>query len=138
MIVHTTPYRAPVVKPPIVIEGIPRYGMGRLEEYNPRDPMFYIVFGTQHTDFKDNPKFTLPAAVDGNYFYYMAPASFGAATFTFMGFNGGWDGASWPLDDMGDEFGPVEIEIDGVLWHIYRTDWPDSIGGDYSVRFANV
>ena len=138
MIVHTTPYRAPPIKEPIVIEAIPVFGMGRFEEYNPEDPMWPIVFATQHHDFQTNPKFFLPQASDEDYFYYMAPNAFGKATFTFMGFNGGWDGASWPLDDMAGTYGPVELEYGGITWDIYRTDWPGGMEGYYSVSFANV
>lgn len=137
-LVTATPYRAAPVKPPITIEAVPIFGMGRFEAYDPEDPMWLIVLATQHSDFETNSKFYLPAATEENYFYYMAPEAFGDATFTFNGFNGGWDGANWPLDDMGTEYGPAKVQYAGITWNMYRTDWPGGLEGYYSVRFANV
>lgn len=133
----TTPYRAPIVKPPLEIDLLPYYGLGRLEEYDPEDKHFWIVFGTQHKDYQQQ-KFILPTAEEYDYYYYMAPVEYGAATFTYNGLMGGWDGASWPLDDMGEVYGPVEIEIQGHKWNLWRSDWPGNMGGVYSVRFENA
>lgn len=133
----TTPYKAPPQKPEIEISLIPRYGVGRLEKYDTDDQMFWITFNTEHTDFHLKT-FYLPQAEYYDYFYYMAPVEFGAATFKFSGLVGGWDGASWPLDDMGDVYGPVQITINGRDWNIWRTDWPGNMEGFYSVEFQNV
>lgn len=138
MISCTTPYRAAVVKPPVVVDAVPRYGMGRLETYDTTAPIFLICMATEHDDFQQNPKFTLPVATDYDYYYYMSPVEFGEATFAHSGFTGGWDGASWPLDDMGEVYGPVVIEFGGRNWNMYRTDWPGNMGGTYTVRFADI
>lgn len=136
-LVSCTAYRAKPEKPPIGDLPLPRYGMGRLEVYDPTSMNFRIVFASEHTDYREYPQFVLPTARDWDYYYYMAPADLGAATFQFSGFIGGWDGASWPLDDMGEGYGPVQIDIDGITWNIWRTDWPGNMGGTFIVTFAN-
>ena len=138
MIVSATPYRAPVLKPPVVVDAVPRFGMGRLESYDTESPMFLIALASEHSDFQTNPKFYLPDAAGEDYYYYMSPVEFGKATFVFSGFTGGWDGATWPLDDMGDTYGPVEITFGGRQWLFYRTDWPGGMGGTYTVGFENL
>ena len=136
-LVCAAPYRAPVVKPPVEIEAVPRYGMGRFETYDETSPMFDIIMATQHNDFLEG-RFVMPQAVEDDYYYYMSPVEFGKASFRFSGFTGGWDGASWPLDDMGEEYGPVVISYGGRDWNMYRTDWPGSMGGQFTVSFENV
>ncbi len=138
MIVSATPYRAVRPKEPVQVDAAPLYGIGRLENYDTTAPMFRIALATEHTEFQTNPKFFLPEAEYSEYYYYMSPVEFGEATFVYNGFTGGWDGASWPLDDMSDVYGPVEITYQGRQWNLYRSDWPGNIGGTYIVRFENV
>lgn len=132
-----SPYRAPKIKPPIETDLWPRFGLGRLDSYD-NQAMMDIALATEHEDPLNNPSFVLPAIDDSTYYYYMVPVQYGAATFRDpSGLVGGWDGASWPLDDVGDEYGPVEITYRGHQYMLYRTDFPGGRGGTFSVTFAN-
>lgn len=65
----------------------------------------------------------------GEFAYLTYPVSMGLATFrdTATNFIGGWDGASWPLGDVGSVYGPIVVRrnIDGTMedWYLYRTDF---------------
>jgi hypothetical protein len=135
--VCATPYRPPVIKPPIETGLQPRYGVGRLETYtNPQ--LLDIALSNVHENPLNLPQFTLPPIDETLYYYYACPVEYGFATFRDpSGFQGGWDGASWPVDDIGDEYGPVEITYLGAQWYVYRTDFPSAPGGTYTVTFAN-
>lgn len=136
-LMNSTAYRAKPPRPEVDLTALPRYGMGRLETYDPTSREFNIVLATEHQEFQDFPEFQLPRAEWWDYYYYIAPAALGEATFRYSGMVGGWDGASWPLDDMSDVYGPVDIEIDGQPWRLWRSDWPGNMGGTYSVTFEN-
>ncbi len=132
-----SPYRAPKVRPPIETDLWPRYGLGRLESYD-NQAMMDIALSTEHEDPLNNPTFVLPAIDETLYYYYIVPLAYGLATFYGpSGFAGGWDGASWPLDDVGEEYGPVEITYRGNQYLLYRTDFGGGRGGTYTVTFAN-
>ncbi len=53
--------------------------------------------------------------------YYAYPASYGTTKFldTESQFVGGWDGANAPV------YGPITIGVEGVLFYVYRTDYPN-------------
>lgn len=132
-----TPYRRVIPKPPLVVDVYPRYGAGAITDFN--DPVQMRSFlNVEHTDPQANPKFYEPDVGDETFFYYMAPVEYGAVTFrSDAGLVGGWDGASWPLDEVGDEYGPVEITYQGRRWNLYRTDFPGNPASGYTVSFAN-
>lgn len=135
--VCTTPYRAPVAKPPIDVDVWPRYGIGRIEDYAIKIQMD-SVFATEHTDPLKNPTFSLATVDEITYLYYLAPIEFGAVTFRDQsGLTGGWDGASWPLDDLGETYGPIEVMYQGRKWLLYRSDWGGNRANTYTVSFAN-
>lgn len=141
--VCATPFRAKPPRPPVPEAPIPRYGIGRLETYDTsvRDNKlnFEIVFGSQLEVVEPNASFSLPATGTDIYSYFLSPIEYGFVTFKANGgFTGGWDGASWPLDDMGDQYGPVVVQYNGRDWYLYRTDWPDSMATTYTVNWANV
>ncbi len=72
-------------------------------------------------------RFDIPA---DTYAYLAYPASMGLVTMVDPGFapSGGLDGASWPLGQLGSEYGPIVVTrmIDGVAreWYLYRSDFP--------------
>ena len=136
-LIITTPYRAPIVKPPIEATALPRFGLGRAEDVTNMQVMD-IILGTEHSDPLNSPQFFLPAIGEMDYYYYASPVAYGLATFRDpSGFQGGFDGASWPLDDVGEEYGPLAFLYHGEPWYLYRTDFPSGPGGTYSVTFAN-
>jgi hypothetical protein len=71
----------------------------------------------------------------GEYMYFCHPVSFGIARFFDLdsGFEGGWDGASWPDDgDIGTVYGPIVIQREDEQgnvsdWYLYRSDF-DGLG----------
>ena len=137
MIICASPYRPPVIKPPIEATLMPRYGVAWLESYD-NEQMLDIALSAEHEDPLNFPQFVLPAIDENAFYYYASPVEYGLATFRDPnGFQGGWDGASWPVDDVGEVYGPVEITYKGAQWYIYRTDFPSGPGGTYSVTFAN-
>lgn len=80
---------------------------------------------------------------DGHFGYLCYPKAMGLATFTDTNISipGGWDGASWPENDVGSTNGPIEIQRqvgDTVsTWYLYRTDF-DSLGDvSYQVEFEH-
>lgn len=66
---------------------------------------------------------TLNAVGANDYLYYAYPASYGFATFldTDSQMEGGWDGA---YNDM-STLGPITINVSGVPFYVYRSDWPN-------------
>lgn len=135
--VSTTPYRKPVVKPPIETEDWPRFGVGIITDYADAAQMDSVFFGV-HESPQRQPLVTYRDAPDNMFFYYLCPTEYGAATFRdTSGLAGGFDGASWPIDDIGEEYGPVLVDYLGREWNLYRTDFPGNRGGAYSVSFAN-
>lgn len=87
-------------------------------------------------------QFTLNAQNMGEYMYVCYPVALGLARFidTATDFDGGWDGATWPDDDIGTIFGPLTIQrtIHGATseWYLYRTDF-DGIGlFTYEITFG--
>lgn len=65
--------------------------------------------------------FTLEASAN-EYFWWASPVSLGRVQFLDVdsGFIGGWDGAN---NDFENVFGPRVIEINGINFYTYRTDW---------------
>lgn len=79
----------------------------------------------------------------GEYMYFTHPVSLGIARFFDLdsGFEGGWDGASWPDDgDIGTVYGPIVVQrLDSSGntsdWYLYRTDF-DGLGEiNYRIEF---
>jgi hypothetical protein len=136
-VVCTTPYRPPAIKDPIEVTRSPMYGIGRIAPEDYADTRnLQPIFTYTHENFQSNPIVTFPPTNVGHYLYYMAPLTYGPATFRDpYGFVGGWDGASWPLDDMDVTVGPVVVSYLGIEWNLYRTDWDNSWGGDYTILF---
>ena len=75
--------------------------------------------------------FNLP---NGNFAYFAVPSTIANAntvTFTEMPYLeiSAWDGATWPLDDIGDTYGPLSVPgtLNGspITWYLYRTDFSD-------------
>ena len=77
----------------------------------------------------------------GIYGYFMSPVSYGSATFenTANNVQGGWDGASWPQDQVGTQLGPIVIDIitNGVTlqYNLYRTDYDGTGSQTYQVTY---
>ena len=83
---------------------------------------------------------TIPS---GDFGYFMHPIEYGVATFTdfYTKIPGGWDGAAWPLNDIGTTDGPITINVtrSGITrqYYLYRTDF-DGLGVvAYQVDYAN-
>lgn len=135
--VSTTPYRKPVVKPPIETDVWPLYGLGSIEDYTNLADMDNTFMGV-HENPQQRPQVYFTDAPDNLFFYYLCPIEYGAVTFRDgSGLAGGFDGASWPIDDIGEEYGPVQVTYKGTEWNLYRTDFPGGRGGTYTVSFAN-
>jgi hypothetical protein len=132
-----TPYRKKVPKPPLEVDTLPMYGLGALPA-EPSVQQYDAVFGTTQADPINDPSLYLPAVDDLTFYYYLCPPEFGAVTFKdSTGQIGGWDGASWPVDDVGSEYGPILIHYKGRDWNMYRTDFPGGRGGVTTTTFAN-
>lgn len=135
--VSTTPYRKPVPRPPIETDVWPRFGIGILPDYTDI-PEMDNVFMAEHIDPQVRPQINFAAASDIMFYYYLCPVEYGACSFRdASGLAGGFDGASWPIDDIGEEYGPVLVTYKGMEWNLYRTDFPGGRGGLYTVSFAN-
>lgn len=133
----TTPYRKTIPKPPIESETYPRYGIGLFDDYEDENQQNSFMTG-EHVDPEVNRSFAMPNATENLFFYYMAPLEYGEVSFkSDTGLAGGWDGASWPVDDVGEEYGPVIITYLGIQWRMYRTDFPGNLAATYTVSFAN-
>lgn len=133
-----TAYRKPVEKPPIQTQLNPLYGTGRISpsDYT-NQALIEATLTVEHLDAADTPTFNISTSGPDDYSYYAVPVEYGLASFQDQyGFTGGWDGASWELDDVGSEYVPVEITFQGAQWYLYRTDFPGG-NGDYIVSFAN-
>lgn len=134
-----TAYRKPVEKPPIPTQLNPLYGISRVSpsDYGNQGIM-EVALSVEHYDAVNSPSFYVPQPEPDAYLYYAVPIEYGTATFKDpYGFTGGWDGASWELDDVGSEYGPVEITFRGTQWRLYRTDFSGMDGGNYRVSFEN-
>lgn len=133
----TTPYRKKVPKPPLPVTALPLYGLGAIDDYS-NVRMLDSVFQTTQTDPVNDPSLYFPEITDDLFYYYLCPVEFGAVTFRDgSGQVGGWDGASWPLDDIGEQYGPVVVEYKGKSWNLYRTDFGGGRGGVIKTSFAN-
>lgn len=133
----TTAYRKKEPKPPLDVDTLPLYGLGSLPQ-NPTDQQLDAVFQTLQSDPVNDPSLYFPAVDDTVFYYYLCPVTFGAVTFKdSTGQIGGWDGASWPLDDVGEQYGPLVITYKGSEWNLYRTDFPGNRGGVTTTTFAN-
>lgn len=68
-----------------------------------------------------------------NFAYFAHPSTLGTAQFvdTSSNFEGGWDGADWPPNDIGSTVGPITYLVPTANgteeWKLYRTDF-DGIG----------
>lgn len=136
-IVCTTPYTPPPDPPVIDDTVLPIYGVGRIspDDYN-QSHWFQPILTQTHDDFKTNPTVNFKYPFEDEYYYYLVPKSMGKVEFRDInGWLGGWDGASWPLDDMADTLGPVEVYYNGIIWDLYRTDWPGSWQTTFTVTF---
>lgn len=86
----------------------------------------------------------------GEFGVLLTPTQSGVVTFTDVGsgLDGAWDGASWPEDDIGTQFGPIVIQRTqgGVTssWQLYRTDFDGlgnaefDIGFEYAYEYDDV
>ena len=88
-------------------------------------------------------QFTVNAAGITEYGYFMYPIQLGPATIVDQstGFEGGWDGASWPDSGaIGLTDGPIVISRtvgdDASDWYLYRTDFPGI--GEFTFDFTLV
>ncbi|MNV29188.1 hypothetical protein D3C71_1204060 [compost metagenome] len=96
------------------------------------------TFQSVQADPVNDPLIYLPATDENTFAYYLCPLEFGLVTFKdSTGQQGGWDGASWPGDEVGDQYGPVVVRFKDRDWNLYRTDFPGGIGGTYTTGFAN-
>jgi hypothetical protein len=133
----TTAYRKVIPKPPLEIDLLPLYGLGSFTDYNDATQVRSFMTAV-HTDPQANPTISFPDVNDFTFLYYMAPVEYGLVTFKdSSGIQGGWDGASWPADDVGSEYGPVIITYQDRQWYMYRTDFPGNRAMVYTVSFAN-
>lgn len=94
-------------------------------------------------EIEPNSEFSIDAPGENDYGYVCYPKAMGEARFTdkVSNFEGGWDGASWPDQDVGDEYGPIEIErtVNGVTltWYLYRTDFSGIGSATYDFQVPN-
>lgn len=104
-----------------LVSSVPRYGSG------------YELYTSAHiaalTPLPSTQEETFNIVVNsGEYGYFAAPAALGKVTFTdALGFEGGWDGARWPVDTISSASGPTLVmRNEGgnlVPWQLYRTDF---------------
>ena len=75
-----------------------------------------------------------------HYVYFASPESMGDVVFTLQGtqFEGGFDGAVWPEDGaISMKQGGVKItDKEGVVWNLYRSDFPGLGHIVHSVKFV--
>lgn len=132
-VVSASAYRAPKPIDPNAEPSL--YGQGRIEPDNYNDGTLSAVLNQQILSV-NGTQFTTENAGD-NYYYFLAPLKYGKVTFKANGLAGGWDGAHWPLDDIGDEYGPVVVTYLGKKYNLYRTDFNGNSATTYEVLFAN-
>lgn len=137
-IVCTTPYRAPIQKPEVGVFNMPRWGVGVITDYNDYSQMF-TVFGSREHNIEESNTLQFPDAGWDDFFYYISPIEYGNVSFrNSFGMTGGWDGATWPIDDMASTNGPVEVFYQGQSWLLYRTDWPGNWAETFVIGFENI
>lgn len=132
-VVSASAYRAPKPVDPNAEPSL--YGFGRIEPENYNNGTLSVVLNQQILSV-NGTKFDIEDVGD-NYYYFLAPKRYGRVSFKANGLSGGWDGASWPLDDIGDEYGPVEVTYLGKPYNLYRTDFNGNAAATYEVLFQN-
>lgn len=125
-------------------------GSGSNTITTPRRPLLGTApFGVQEATIRTfetlplgNQTFSL--TIPGGQFGYLCyPKAMGLAVFTDtnLGIPGGWDGASWPFEDIGVNNGPIEIQRTigdtTSTWYLYRTDFDSLDDVTYEVVFEN-
>lgn len=77
-----------------------------------------------------------------DYAYLFSPVANGAISFNDLANNmpGGWDGASWPDGDIGENYGPQIISLDfgagAEAWYVYRTDFTGAGNRTWKLTYA--
>lgn len=80
---------------------------------------------------------------DLEYAYLAHPVSYGIAAFFVPGddIQSGWDGATWPINGVGDTYGPITIDYTkfGVTksYYLYRTDFEGLGPIQYQIFFEH-
>lgn len=94
--------------------------------------------------FPDNNDRRFTVDVDeGRYGYFAYPVDLGYAKFvdSDTGLEGGWGGASWTEDEIGDTLSPITVvrNICGtaVEWFVYRTEMPNIGSRTFDVSFGH-
>lgn len=124
---------APIEPGDCLVSGVPRYGSG------------YELYTSAHIEAltpmpnTQSGSFTL-VVNSGQYGYFASPAALGEVTFTDENdFEGGWEGARWPVGTIGSTSGPALVlrNISGefVPWYLYRTDFPALGAQQYTVTY---
>lgn len=89
-----------------------------------------------------NPVMINVDVLDGTFGYFLIPASTYNHSFLDQssGLSGGWDGADWPLDDIGNNgtLFPVVMPVEGVDadWLLFRTDFSGVPDTDFEVSYS--
>ena len=125
-------------------------GSGSTVEIFPRRPLLGVAgFAANEeelktfTELSNYDQIVTLTVPDNQYGYLCYPKSMGLATFTDtnLGIEGGWDGASWPDGDIGDQYGPIVVSrtIGDTTsdWYLYRTDFSALGTVEYEVKFDN-
>lgn len=118
----------------LFVSGYPKYGSDDVvQDSNQIDSLSDALTST------DNQRVTLNAG-PGSFAFFAYPKALGEATFVNpdLGISGGMDGASWPSDGtIGDTYGPIEVEKDGTVWYVYRSDFSGIGEIVFDVSFEN-
>tara|TARA_B100000700_G_scaffold101966_1_gene114992 strand:+ start:38157 stop:44120 length:5964 start_codon:yes stop_codon:yes gene_type:complete len=130
------PVDSPVEDRPCYVNDFPRFASmasldGNLDAFS------------NHLGSTDNQTFSLSVAA-GEYGWFAYPAALGEARFfdPNSGFEGGWDGASWPEDgSIGAGTGPIVVPVTRnnirADWFLYRTDFKGLGDLVFDVTFSN-
>lgn len=136
-IVHTPFYKKEEPKEEVIVSSVPRWGYGIVENVQDQSELSSAL-QNQHDTYETGSLSVFGAGGD-DFYYYLSPIELGAVTFKDTnGFVGGWDGASWPTDDMGEVYGPVVVYYYGAQYNLYRTDWPGNGDMNFNLTFENL
>jgi hypothetical protein len=137
-LICTTPYVQPP-PPDLSLDKTQQvlYGTGRIEDYTNSGQMSAVFIRSLSTPYETNA-ISFNQALEQDYFYVLVPADYGETTFRDSnGMVGGFDGASWPLDDWAETLGGVPVYYNYREYLLYRTDWPGNWANTYYLSFEN-
>lgn len=120
---------------------LPVYGLGPIAIDTDGEITTYLT--NQMPGTSSGFQLTLNASTPSTYMYFAHRASLGIAQFIELitGFEGGWDGATWPSDgSIGNTVGPLSVQrtVNGITetWYLYRTDFGGIGEFTYTVNYV--